>query len=502
MKTKVKMIVKCLAFVLLTCAIVGGVNAALTPGYYYNETWSTTNTYKDFYALKKNSVDVLFFGSSHAVSTLNPQVVYDNYGITSYNLGSEQQSMVVSYYWLREALKYQNPKVVVIDTYMLFKNIDGYVENELNCSEGAVRKAMDSMRFSPLKCEAAKTIEKLDPTQNGLSYIFTNIRYHSRWTSLGEKDFVADEMLDHKAVKGFSVQGGTNPDIQYSPINASDAMQTEGANMEKTPKEYMDKIVELCNAEGIELVLVNIPSYSTAEMYKSTREYAESKAVPYYDFNEEVLFNEIEYNPQENLLGHPNYEGARKVSMYIGKLLADEYRVEAREDSTYDISRINYEHKVKNIELGQTNDIYQYLDMLQDDNYCVFVFGPKEFGEYIDSDIEQKLQSLGLKSMLAGVQNGMHYCAVIDSDGIVEDLSEGNVNLTGSIRGGYTLYSFIIDKSKLAEKTHIYSLKIDGQECGNKLNGLNFVVYDKDMKMVVDKVNFDTSLEDKPASRY
>lgn len=172
------------------------------------------------------------------------------------------------------------------------------------------------------------------------------------------------------------------------------------------------------------------------------------------------------------------------------------------EDSSYDISRINYERKVKNIDLSRTNDIYQYLDMLQDENYCVFVFGPKEFGKYIDSDIEQKLQSLGLKSMLAGVQNGMHYCAVIDSDGIVEDLSEGNANLTGSIRGGYTLYSFIIDKSTLAEKTHTYSLKIDGQECGNKLNGLNFVVYDKDMKMVVDKVIFDTSLEDKPASRY
>ena len=183
MQAKAKLFIKFISFVLVTCLCVSVVNEWLKPQYYYNDVWPSTNTFKDFYKLEKNSVDVLFFGSSHAVSSLNPQVIYDTYGITSYNLGSEQQSLVVTYYWLREALKYQSPKAVVIDTYMIHKFSDAYVYNDMNCSEAAVRKAMDNMRLSPLKWEAAQTIAKTDPTQDSLSYIFPNIRYHSRWTS-------------------------------------------------------------------------------------------------------------------------------------------------------------------------------------------------------------------------------------------------------------------------------------------------------------------------------
>ena len=180
-KAKAKLFVKFISFVLITCLCVGVVNSWLKPKYYYTYAWPSTNTFQDFYALEKDSVDVLFFGSSHAVSSLNPQVVYDTYGITSYNLGSEQQSLVVSYYWLREALKYQSPKAVIIDTYMLHKFSDSYVYNDMNCSESAVRKAMDNMRLSPLKWEAAQTIAKTDPAQYPLPLpldLFGRGRFH------------------------------------------------------------------------------------------------------------------------------------------------------------------------------------------------------------------------------------------------------------------------------------------------------------------------------------
>ena len=127
MKMRIKIALKFIAFVMLTMLCVNAINEWLKPEYYYMETWPTTNTYKDFYKLKRDSADVLFFGSSHTVATFDPQVIYDNYGITSYNLGCEQQSLVITYYWLREALKYQSPKAVVLDTYILHQYIDNYL---------------------------------------------------------------------------------------------------------------------------------------------------------------------------------------------------------------------------------------------------------------------------------------------------------------------------------------------------------------------------------------
>lgn len=200
LKENIKTAVKFITFVLITFFCVGLVNEWLKPEYYYNEMWPATNTYKDFYELEKNTVDVLIFGSSHAVSGINPQVIYDNYGITSYNLGSEEQSLVVTYFWLREALKYQSPKAIILDTYTLHKYVDAYVYNDMNCSETTVRKAMDALKFSPLKWEAGRTIEEIDPTQNGLSFLLLNIRYHSRWTSLGENDYTEKNMIDHGGI--------------------------------------------------------------------------------------------------------------------------------------------------------------------------------------------------------------------------------------------------------------------------------------------------------------
>lgn len=335
MKLRIKIAIKFVVFCAITFLCFNTVNEWLKPEYYYTQAWPTTNTYKDFYKLEKNSVDVLLFGSSHAVSTLNPQVIYDNYGITSYNLGCEQQSLVVTYYWLREALKYQSPKAVVLDTYMLHKYTDSYVYNDMNCREGTLRKAMDSMRLSPLKWEAGKVIEEIDPTQSGLSFSLLNIRYHTRWTSLGEGDYTENSMIDHGGVKGFTVLGGTG-DYIYVPFSDADAMNSEPEEMVETSIVYLDKVVQLCEDEGIQLILVKIPCGEPAGRYRSNKEYADAHNLPYYDFNEVRLYNEIGYNSAENLLSHPNYLGAEKVSNYLGNLLLNEYEIEPRKDASYE----------------------------------------------------------------------------------------------------------------------------------------------------------------------
>ena len=501
-KYRIKIAIKFLAFVLVTCSCVSFVNELLKPKYYYTQTYPATNTYTDFYHLEKQSVDVLFFGSSHAVCTLDPQVIYDNYGITSYNLGCEQQSIVISYYWLREALKYQTPKVIILDTYMLHKYMDAYVYNGMNCSEASVRKAMDCMRFSPLKWEAGKVIEEIDPTQSRLSFSLLNIRFNTRWQSLDEDDYIEEVMVDHGAIKGFTVLGGSNPELSYVPFKDSEVQGVEPEPMVETSETYLDKIVELCKEENIQLILVNVPCKESMARYKSTKEYAEAHDIPFYDFNEEILYNKINYNASENLLNHPNYLGAEKISLYLGNLLASEYGVLSREDKSYDLSRELYEHKIYNVKLAEITDACQYLDALNNDKYSIFIFAPTAYTACLNDDIMNRIFALGFTTDLRRIKDGTHYCGVKDSDGIAENLSEDDIYLSGSIRGGLTTYSFRVDTSFVHTGYHTYSMKVDGIECGNQNPGLDIVVYDNDLKSIVEKVNINTNTPELSITRY
>ena len=66
------------------------------------------------------------------------------------NLGSNSQSLWTSYYWLKEALHYQSPKVVILDTYSLF--------HDERYNESSHRLAFDDMRWGTVKKEAIQTI--------------------------------------------------------------------------------------------------------------------------------------------------------------------------------------------------------------------------------------------------------------------------------------------------------------------------------------------------------
>ena len=504
MKDKIKLTIKFVAFVTVTCLCVAFVNQLLKPKYYYIEQWPTTNTYKDFYKLPKNSVDVLFMGSSHVVTALNPQCIYDEYGIVSYNLGCEQQSLLVTYYWLKEALKYQSPKIVVLDTYMFHKYISNYVYNNLNCSEGAIRKSMDCMRWSFMLWEAGKEIEKEDPTQIGISFPLLNVRYHTRWKKLDENDFAESSMIEHGGIKGFSAIGGTAPNASYVPFKDVDSESVEAEPMVDIAIKYLEKIEDLCQENGIQLIFIKIPNGESIARYKSTKLYAEEKGIPFYDFNEEKLYNKIGYNAAEDLLTHANYRGAEKISSYIGNLLKTEYGICEREDSTFDLTRMVYEHKIESLELKNCTDIYKYLDLLNNDKYSIMLFAPVTYGACINQDIEDRLAALGFKCDLRNQPDGMHYCAVKDGgSGTIEKLTSEDIQWTGSIRNGLTIYKFTVTAAGLPRFYYKCSMDVAGAECGNGNHaGINIVVYDNDLKSVIDKVNFDTTVPELPATRY
>ena len=479
---KWKSIVKLIVFVTLTFACIFFVNHFLKPKYYYNQMWPSTNTAGDFYRLKRNSVDVLFLGSSHVMSSFNPQVIYDNYGIVSYNLGSEQQSLLTSYYWLREALKYQKPKVVVLDTYLLFLYANAET-TALNCSEASVRKAFDGMRPSLLKWQAARDIQKNDPDQDALSFFFLNMRYHNRWSYLTDTDYTEYTMVDHGGVKGFTTLGGQNDNVTYTPFDDAEINKEWKEDMVELSADYLGRIEELCNQNGIKLILVKIPCSEPYRRYNTTKEYAESHGLDFYDFNEKKLYEEIDYDASADLLAHPNYHGAEKLSLYMGRVLAEDYGVAPREDDSYNKSRETYNHKVAAEVLAETTEFSDFLDKIDQERYTVFVYAPLSVSSVMNETRICQMGQLGFKENLLDVPVGTHYCALKNNGEVKEILTDGPVDWAGSICKGALPYDFSIAGSSC-------SFTVGKTEYGGANEGVLFVVYDEDLKMIVDKVTF------------
>ena len=61
-------------------------------------SWTVYDTSKNFYKEPRNSIEVIFLGTSVMAAGGDPMIMYESENISAYNLGAEQQPMLASYY--------------------------------------------------------------------------------------------------------------------------------------------------------------------------------------------------------------------------------------------------------------------------------------------------------------------------------------------------------------------------------------------------------------------
>ncbi len=490
MRLHKKYLLKIIIFFVLISSIYAGINVILTPKYLQDNNWPTTQTYQDFYQMDKDSIDVLFLGSSHAVNAFSPIELYKEYGITSYNLSCEQQNMLLSYFWLKEALRYQTPKIVVLDTCFLFSCNP---QEPLNTPEAITRKAIDYMRWSSVKREAVYDICLIDEKQDLLSYYFTNIRFHTRWTELNEDDF--SFMRNLTGLYGFSALNGTISEIEREKMQIFSA--NENMN-EEMPLEimlmYLDKIEKLCKEEGIQLILCKTPAISSSvQQYNYVQNYAKEKQVLYYDFNEEALFNEVGFqkNMDFNDGMHLNYKGAKKITDYMGTIFEKNYKFVNSNDAQYSSLVDYYDGIIKDCKLHEIDDFVTYMDYIEDSRYIVFLSVQDAGTSTLTTEYAEELKKLNIRTAYHDLQ-GRNYILILDNLLPYEEVSQNRIEKVGTIRNGKIPYKVISDGVRFG---NISSIMIDGTEYSKQGRGLNFVVYSLSSRKVIDSVCFDVENE-------
>ncbi len=490
MKKNLGFAARAVCFLLIFAVCFSGYCRLVTPKFFTDIAWPTTTTFAGFYDMEKDSVDVLFLGSSHGVTTFLPQEIYNQYGITSYNLSCEQQGMVTSYYWLKEALRYQKPKAVVLECYFCFPYM---VDEPLNSEESYTRKALDFMKWSPVKAEAVRTICEIDEKQDVWNYYFPNDRYHTRWENLDRNDYTYRDMASHFELKGFAplyfYLGEAGENFEPYDMGATD----DAAQMQPLMREYLDKINGLCREEGISLILTITPAVSAnIEMCNAVQAYADENGCSFVNFNSQEVYRQMDYEIAKDNCddGHPNIWGAVKVSRYIGEVLSEQFEIAGKTEPQWEETREDYDFIMDYCTLDHVGEIEPYLSLLNHDQYTVVIASKDEFTGALRESTVAVLKELGLSADLIG-QEGCNYIAVISGGEVLsEQISFDRVEYRGALRNGYVpLYAL---SAKDEWGNGLTSIRIGEEEESKNQSGLNVVVYNNQTGKIVDSVWFST----------
>ena len=324
---KKKFLKICLIVLPVCLAVLLFIQALLVPK--YMETSTEGALIGEYYNNAGNN-DVIFVGDCEVYENFSPITLWEEYGITSYIRGSAQQMIWQSYYLMEETFRYETPKVMIFNVLSMKYDTPESTGNTSQ-REAYNRMTLDSMRWSMSKWKSIKAslTQEEKEWEAEFSYIFPLLRYHDRWSKLTNEDFKYLFKKNQISDNGYLMQTGVKP-FTDPFVERPLADYTFGENSYL----YLDKMVDLCEKYGTELIFIKAPSLSPVwwdEWDKQIVEYAKNKNIPYYNFldcQEEIGIDWSKDTYDTGL--HLNVYGAEKLSSYFGKILRDDYNIPDR----------------------------------------------------------------------------------------------------------------------------------------------------------------------------
>lgn len=296
-------------FVILLIFVVVSVDLRLMPG--GMGVSSFRNCYKN--------ANVLFFGSSHIFSNLNAGALWKERGIASCSLAHSEQPVYMSYYQMKNSFKYDVPEVAVFEVYMTtipeeynLSKIDSHYTNAL-LTYPIYRNFWE-------RVEAAEFFE-----DNKASFILGLPTYHSSYKNV--------EKNDRDLYAGFRYQFGRNEEGQWDNryrYKTDDISFEEMGELSKETEEYLGRMKDLCEQNGVILLLLITPYQAAYEhmcVMKAVEDWAEKHDVDFLDMNNYVEDIGIDLDTEMYDWGHARIDGSVKNSEWLAQYLAENYQV-------------------------------------------------------------------------------------------------------------------------------------------------------------------------------
>lgn len=336
--TKKRIILGILIFLLCAGVVFAYLNKVFSMG----DSDANRQTFKAFYSEKKDTIDLVYFGTSASNRYfINPKAFHDE-GISSFTLATMGMPIFYVPNLIDEVEKTQDPQMYIIELRWVDKEVD-------QLSDAHIRRVTDNLKLSMNKHEAIqKSFDYMDGskgmlgdiTGNEIEYMVPIIKYHGR---LAQENMTPGDFRipsSKNQTKGYVMSYSTAKQVNQFMARLSDKREPLSDMSEKALNEVLDYCDALPDDKDVLFVLSpysvkkpQMPKFNTAMDMVKERGY---KVI---NFNTPQMYEELDIDWDHDFYNskHVNYLGAEKYTEWLEKYLKDHYDLkDHRQDAAYD----------------------------------------------------------------------------------------------------------------------------------------------------------------------
>lgn len=344
---RIRKLMRAICFCLLFVILFVFLSGAFIPRTGTTEDGMESRISKAYRGEPRDSIDTVFIGNSDIYRAISPVDLFHQTGITSAIAGRPNKQLSEVPGDIRDILRYQNPKTIVLETDCMFSGTNPGFKKGISPLEAEAAK-VDVAGQAPSKATdadvAAQAPSKATntPQQNifakckallqegdsaflaALNYKFPLVKYHDNWKHLKLTTFLQPRGKYHFSNKGMAYANT----VKAYPFG-NEYMQLSGGKHAMLSEEKLDqfqKIYDLCDRNGIRLVLLTVPSANTWNKGKSdtVKQLAKKYDLTYYDYNRQLPAGFDWATDSKDGGNHLNYAGASAVTKDLAKKLTDD----------------------------------------------------------------------------------------------------------------------------------------------------------------------------------
>ncbi|WP_035765423.1 hypothetical protein [Butyrivibrio sp. NC2002] len=385
---------------------------------------------------KKNHIDAFIIGSSHVINGINPIELYEDLGVTAYNLGGYGSVLMSSYWQMKLALDYCKPKVVFVDAYMLENDIRYIDDPNANVTSDELHLNIDRFPLGKTKVQAIN--DMIEDKDIKMQYLFDFIVYHDRW-----KEITSDDVKRLSGTSKINTLMGADMlynihgyDFEYTDLD------TGGLPGETVGTTYLRRIIEECKAQGIEVVVMTLPFLAMEENQQAAKT-AEQIADEYgvYSINMLDMEGLVDYDMDFKDAGHLNVIGADKVTKCLENFIAENLDLpDHRDDPEYQVWQSCADEYYDNMKkmLTGNEDIYTsglYMQLLQNkQTFAISIKGGSK--SFYDTVFMKELKAMGAGEVLdRAIETKAPYIFISDKGNVTEFAGEMDLQTVSTSKG-------------------------------------------------------------------
>lgn len=269
------------------------------------------NQIEGLYWQPEDTIDVVMMGSSHIHCNVNTALLWEEYGIAAYDYSGAEQPLWMTYHYLKELYKYQNPKAVVLDLYAPVRFKEDYQYDW-------IAENIYGMRFSINKLNMLAV--SVEPTRL-FQYFPSFLVYHDRYDDLEKEDF-EHFFWDGEEKEAFK---GYTPYWNRKPQEIPEVSESETGELSAKSEKYLRKIIDFMERKEGELILIAAPYVITKEdqsAYNRITQIAKEEGVTFINYNDYYEEIGLDFEKDFNDESHLNYWGSCKFTGYLGEFLS------------------------------------------------------------------------------------------------------------------------------------------------------------------------------------